>query len=422
MTDTETLYLVLAIIFVGLSAFFSSSETAFISLQRIRIKHLESQQVQGASRVAKLLERPERFLSTVLLGNNFVNTAAAALGTAVALSLLPGEQQLALILATIIVTMILLIAAEIVPKIAASQHSERMALVYITPILVISWVLRPFVLVLEWIGTGASKLIGGEPMSRHLVTEEEIRTMISVGKEAGVVEEAEAKMLHKVFEFGDDPVHEAMTPRTQVVWLERGTTLGAFLDIYSQNPHSRFPVYEETPDNIIGMLSIKDVLLAQAHGEFDRDASIDGMLRPITFVPESKRIGQLFTEMQAEGNQMAIVVDEWGGIDGIVTMEQLLEQIVGHFGDELARQVSDFQAIDEYTYEVDGSMRVEEVNEQMHLDIPEGDYETIAGFVLSKLGHIPQQGAQIRFGELKFTIKEMRNLRIEKLRITKEIR
>ncbi|NQT47999.1 MAG: HlyC/CorC family transporter [Chloroflexi bacterium] len=422
MDSTDTLYLVLAIICVMLSAFFSSSETAFFSFQKIRIKHLESKGVEGAGRVAKMMEKPEKFLTTVLLGNNFVNTAAAALGTAVALSLMSGDEKVALLVATVIVTLVLLVVAEVVPKIVAAQHSERMALVYVTPMMGISWVLSPVVAVFEWMGTGFSKLVGGEPVRRTLVTEEEIRTMISVGEEEGVVEEAEAKMLHRVFEFGDDPVHEAMTPRPDVVWVEKGTSLADFLEIYSKTPRSRFPVYEESPDHIIGVVSIKDILMGQAEGKLEKDSPIDGLIRPTVFVPESKRIAQLFTEMQETGNQMAIVVDEYGGIDGIVTMEQLLEQVVGHFGDELARRAKEFQAIDEHTYDVDAGMRINEINEELQLEIPEGDYETVAGFVLSRLGHIPQENEQIRYGDLKLAVKEIRGLKIEKLRITKEIR
>lgn len=422
MDNIDVLYLVLALICVLLSAFFSSSETAFISLQKIRVRQMESQGIAGAARVARVLEKPEKFLSTVVLGNSFVNTAAAALGTAVALSLLAGGQTKAVVVATVVVTLVLLVVGEIVPKIAASQHSERIALLYVRPVMALSWTLSPAVALLEWIGTGFSKLIGGPPMHRSMITEEEIRTMISVGKEVGVVEEAEEKMLQKVFEFSDQPVHDAMTPRPDVVWIEKGTTLPQFLEVYSESPHSRFPVYEETSDNVIGMLSIKDVLMAQARGKIGSESSLDGLIRPIRFVPESKRMGQLFTELQAAGDQIALVVDEWGGIDGIVTLEQLLEQVVGHFGDELARQSREYQTIDEHTYDVDGNMRIEEVNEELGLDIPTGDYETIAGFVLSRLGHIPKEGAQLRYGSLKLVVKEMRGLRIEKLRITGAIK
>jgi putative hemolysin len=420
MDTVHVLYLVLALTCVMASAFFSSSETAFISLQKIRVKHMESQGEEKASRIAKLLERPEKFITTVLLGNNFVNTAAAALGTAVVLSLWAGSEEVAVLLSTLIVTVVLLVVGEVMPKIAAAQHSERVALLFVTPVSFLSRVLAPATAVLGWIGTTFSKLIGGTPTRRTLVTEEEIRTMIIVGREEGVVAEAEAKMLDKVFEFGDAPVREAMIPRPDVVWVEKGTALADFLTVYSDHPHTRFPVYEDSPDNAVGVLSIKDVLLAQTKGEADGNTPIDKLTRPIVFTPETKHIGSLFREMQAGGNQMAVVVDEYGGIAGIVTLRELLAQLVGRFGDEFARESQEFQAIDEHTYEIDGSMRVEEVNEEMGMSLPTGDYETIAGLVLNRLGHLPKEGEQFRYHDLKFTVKEMRNLRIEKLRITRE--
>jgi len=183
---------------------------------------------------------------------------------------------------------------------------------------------------------------------------------------------------------------------------------------------ARFPVYEESPDNVVGALSIKDVLLSQAKGEVDGKTPIDGLTRPIVFAPETKRIGRLFTEMQDSGNQMAVVVDEYGGIAGIVTLRELLAQLVGRFGDEFPRESQEFQAIDEHTYDIDGSMRVEEVNEELGTSLPSGDYETIAGLVLNRLGHVPKEGEQFRYQDLKFTVKEMRNLKIEKLRIVRE--
>lgn len=248
-------------------------------------------------------------------------------------------------------------------------------------------------------------------MPRTLVTEDELRTMISLGKEEGVVRETEAKMLHKVMEFSYHPVYEAMTPRTDVIWIEKGTKLGDFLKIYSESPYARFPVYEESPDNVVGVFSIKDVLMAQAEDKLDKDTTLDSIVRPAIFVPRSKAVGELFAEMQATNNQMAIVVDEYGGIDGVVNMEQLLEQIVGQFGDELLQQAKEFQAIDEHTYDVDGSMRIDEINEQLGLNLPTGDYETVAGFVLNQLGHVPKEDEQLRHGDLKLLVKEMRGLK-----------
>jgi putative hemolysin len=420
MDSLNVLYLVLALMCVFASAFFSSSEIAFISLQRIRLKHMESQGVARAGRVAKILEKPGRFISTIVLGNNFVNTSAAALGTAIAISVW-GNHGTAIIVATVVVTISLLIVAEVIPKIVGAQHSERIALLYVTPVTLLSWLLSPAVTVLEWIGNTVSKLIGGTPTRRAIISEEEIRTMISVGEEEGVVEEGEAKMLHNVFEFGDHPIEEVIIPRTDVVWVAKGTKVADFLKVYVQYPHTRFPVYEETTDNVVGMFSIKDMLMAQAKGEIGDETPIDGLVRPVVFAPETKRIGPLFTEMQAKGNQMAVVVDEYGGISGMVTLKQLLAQVVGRFSDELSRLSQDFQAIDERTYDVDGSMRIDEVNETIGLDLPSGDYETIAGLVMHRLDRIPSEGEQLRHGNLKLVVKQMKGLKVEKVRITKEL-
>jgi len=420
MDGINILYLTLALLCLMASAFFSSSETAFISLQKIRLKHMESQGVPRAGRVAKILEKPERFITTILLGNNFVNTTAAALGTAIAISIW-GNDGAAVVVATVVVTITLLVIGEVVPKIVGAQHSERIALLYVTPVRFLSWLLSPAVTVLEWIGNTASTLIGGAPTHRAIITEEEIRTMISVGKEEGVVEETEAKMLHNVFEFGDLSIEDVTIPRTDVIWVAKGTTVADFLKIYSQYPHTRFPVYEETTDNVVGALSIKDLLMAQAKGEVGDESAIDVLVRPVIFAPETKRIGPLFAEMQAKGNQMAVVVDEYGGISGIVTLKQLLAQVVGRFSDEISKLSQEFKAIDEHTYDVDGCMRIDEVNETAGLDLPPGDYETIAGLVLHRLGRIPSQGEQLRQGNLKLMVKQMRGLKIEKVRITKEV-
>ncbi len=422
MDTVHIIYLVLFVICVMSSAFFSSSETAFISLQKIRLRHMENQGMEKASRIAQILQKPEKFITTVLLGNNFVNTAAAALGTAVVMSLWEDRPQMAVLLATLIVTIVLLVVGEVMPKIAAAQHSERFALLFVTPVSWLSRLLSPATAVLGWIGTNFSRLIGGTPTRRTLVTEEEIRTMITVGKEEGVVAESEARMLDKVFQFGDHPVREAMLPRTAVVWIEQGTTLGDFLKVYADTPHTRFPVYHDSPDNVVGGLYIKDVLLAQAKGEISEKSTIDDMTRPVIFAPETKHIGALFREMQASNNQMAVVVDEYGGIAGVVTLRELLSQLVGRFGDEFDREPQEFQAIDEHTYDIDGNMRVEEVNEELGMSLPSGDYETIAGLVLNRLGHVPKEGEQFRYHDLKFTVKEMRNLKIEKLRITREVK
>jgi putative hemolysin len=373
--------------------------------------------VTGARRVARMLEKPERLLSTILLSNNFVNTAAAALGTALAISLWPEH---GIIIATVVVTVMLLVFSETTPKTIATRHSERLSLLFARPIGAISWVLTPFVVALSWVASGVSKLFGGESLHRSLVGEEEIRTMISVGHKEGTVEEDEAEMLHKVFEFGNRPVREVLVPRTEVVWVEKGITLADFLKIYAGSPLSRFPVYEDNTDNVVGILSVKDVLMALAKGVVSGDSGIDEMIRPAYFTPETKRVSELFAEMRDKNYRMAVVVDEYGGTAGVVSLSRLVEEIVGPVGDEFAEAEKEYEAIDEYTFQVDGGMRIEEANEEMELGLPEGDYETVAGFIFDLLGHIPDQGQKLKYKDLRIVITEMRGLKIEKIRVSKE--
>ncbi|MFC1932457.1 hemolysin family protein [Chloroflexota bacterium] len=413
----ETLYLVIIFVCLLLSAFFSSSEIAFFFLQRVRVEHLISTKVKGAERVSRMIQRPDRLLSNILLGNNLVNTAATALATALAIRYLPKEQGI--LIATVGITIIVLVFCETIPKTIATRHTERLSLAYAQPLAMLSWLFTPFVVVLSWIASWFSKLVGGTPVPRSLVTDEEIRTMISVGHKEGEVEEAEAKMLDKVFDFGDRPVREVMVPRPEVVAIEQGSNLADFLALYAESPRSRFPVFQENMDNVVGILAIKDVLMAQAKGSIDNQSIIDDLVRPAYFTPETKHINELFAEMRDKNYRMAVVVDEFGGTAGIVMLSRLVEEIVGPVGDELTAVEKDYEAIDKYTFQIDGGMRIEEANEEMGLELPEGDYETVAGFVLNLLGYIPKPNEQLRYKGLKLVVTEMRGPKIEKIQLTK---
>ncbi|UCB43578.1 MAG: HlyC/CorC family transporter [Dehalococcoidales bacterium] len=418
-SGTVILYLVLLFICLVLSAFFSSSETAFISLRRVRLRHAVNTKEKGAERVARLVEKPERLLSTILLGNNLVNTAAAALATALAVS--QWGQDQGVIIATASVTVVLLIFTETTPKTIATHHAAGLSRAFVRPIEWFSWLFSPLIWVLSWIASGFSRLVGGGPTYRSLAGEEEIRMMISVGRSEGEVEESEAEMLHKVFEFGDRPVREVMVPRPEVVCIEQGSKVSDFLALYAESPLSRFPVFQENMDNVIGILSIKDVLMAQARGTISTESIIDDLLRPAYFTPETKRVGELFAEMRDKNYRVCVVVDEFGGTAGIVSLSRLMEEVVGPVGDELAAVEKDFEAINAYTFEVDGGMRIEEANEEMELGLPEDDdYETVAGFILHLLGRIPELNEQLRYKGLKIIITDMRGVKIEKVLVTKE--
>lgn len=416
--SVEAWYLVLLVICVLFSAFFSSSETAFTSLERFRLQHMVETNVSGAKKVAKMLEKPERFLSTILLGNNLVNVAATAIATTLAMSVWGDDAGV--IIATVGMTVVLLIFGETTPKTFAKLHSERVSTLFVRPIEWLSWLFYPLVFILSWIASGLIRIIGGKNVPKTLVSTDEIRTMITVGHQEGTVEEAEADLLHAVFEFGDNPVSEVLVPRLEVVGVEKGKTIAEFLAIYAENPMSRFPVYVENMDNIVGILSIKDVLMAQAKGTVTSESLIDDLIRPAYFVPESKPIDELFAEMRDKNFRMSIIVDEYGGTAGIVSLSRLMEEIVGPVGDELAAAEKEFESIDENTFQIDGTMRIEEVNEEMGLGLPEGEYETVAGFILQLLGRIPKQGRQIKYKDLKIVITRMKGHKIEEIMVTRE--
>ena len=418
MDDGDSWLLLAFLVCLILSAFFSSAEAAFISLPKLRIKYLVENGVKGARQLDKAADKPERFLATVLLGNNLVNVAAATLGTIMAVKAfgLPWGP----VIATVGVTILVLVFGEVIPKAVAMRHAQRLSLAYISPVRVIEWCLYPFVLALGRIGLGFTRAVTETVEDRELVSEGEIRSAINVGEDEGVVEEDEAKMLHKVFEFTDSPVSKVMIPRTEITWVEQGTKLGDFLAIYAQTPYSRFPVYKDNTDNVVGILFAKDVLKQLTNNSASEEMVIDDLVRSAHFVPESKHLGELLTEMRDGGYHIVIVVDEFGGIAGMVTLRQLTEEIVGDIRHELTEEDRDFVVTGDNAFQIDGGFHVDEANEELGLGLPAGDYETVAGFILSYLGRIPSQGEQLRYHNLKFVVTEMRGMKIEEVMVTKE--
>jgi len=417
--NINSLFVILFFLSLGCAAFFCSAETAFIGMQKLRLQHLIQSGHPTAKRVAKIVEQPEKFLATVLLGINFFETAVATLGTIIAVSLIRNENW-AVAIATIVITIVTLVFAELIPKSLAVRYGERIALRYVKPLEIISTLLYPLVYILNHIGIRFTKLVGESKIPKPTISEEEFRTAISIGEAEGVMEGNEAEMLHKVFEFTDRPVSKIMVPRTEIAWLELGMKLSDFLNLYAQRRYSRFPVYKDNTDNVVGMLHAKDVLLKLTDESDSRDNVIDDLMRPAYFVPEGKRLGELLTEMRDGGHNEAVVVDEFGGIAGMVTLGQLTEEIVGDIHDELTDQEKDFIVTGDSTFQLDGGFRIEEANEELGLNLPGDDYETVAGFILSHLGRIPKQGEHFKYQNLKFVITEMRGMKIEKVMVTRE--
>ena len=417
MDGIHILYLVLLLVSLGFAAFFCSAETAFIGIQKLHLQHLIEKGNSRAEIVAKIMERPEKFLATVLLGINLFETLAATMGTIIAVSL--WGENLGAALATIIITLLTLVLAEYVPKSLATRYGEKIALAYAQPIVFISTIFYPFVYLLNRIGIKFSSF-PEEGNPKPTVSEEELHTMISVGHREGTVEEEAAEMLHNVFEFGDRPVKEVMIQRPEVIFIESGAKLSDFLSLYAENPLSQFPVYKENRDNVVGILFIKDVLMAQAKGNINNESSIDELIRPAYFTPENKPISKLFNEMRDNNQHMSVIVDEFGGTVGVVSINKLVEVIVGPMGDDMAGAEKDFEVINDYTFQIDGSMRVEEANEEMKLGLPEGNYKTVAGFILHLLQRIPKHGENLRYKDLKIIITRMHGVKIEEVMVTKE--
>ncbi|HEY94330.1 MAG TPA: HlyC/CorC family transporter [Dehalococcoidia bacterium] len=419
MSEHDVLYLILFGCCLLFSAFFSSSETAFFSMQRVRLKYLIDNQVKRALSVNRMLDQPARLLSIILLGNNLVNVAASALATSIAIKYLPEDHGV--LIATIVTTILLLIFAETIPKTIATHHAEKLSLFFVRPIEFISWLFAPFVISISWLTSLFTRLIGISSIPKTLFSADEIRTMITAGHQEGEVGEPEAKMLNKVFDFSDRLAREVMVPRTDVIAIEQGSTLADFFTLFIEYPRSRFPVYSESMDNVTGILVAKDIFIAQAKGELTTQSIIDSLVRPAYFTPEIKHINSLFADMKETNNQIAIVVDEFGGTEGIVSLNGLVEEIVGDMGDELVSPDEEFRIIDDYTFYIGGSMRIEEANEEMQLDLPVSDsYETVAGFVLSLLGHIPEVNEKVDYMNLRFTVTEMQGFRINTVRVTRE--
>ena len=415
MDASDSWRLALLAVCLALSGFFSASETAFIALPRARLLHLVRRGQPGANRVAHLIQRPERFLATVLLSNNLVNTAGAALATVLAGGLI-GNDSLAVVVATLGVTLVVLLFGETLPKPVAWHRSERVAFAVSGPLTVVELVLSPAVQLLQGFSTLTNKALGISGMSAG-VGDEEIRTLIAAGAQTGTVEASEAALLEKVFRFGDRQMREIMTPRPEIIWLERGTPLSDFLSIYRENSHTRFPVYETTMENVLGVLSVKDVLSDMSGGTSNLAGDATRMLRPAFFVPETKSVSETFNEMRQGGHTVVLTVDEFGGIAGLATLKQLLEIIVGQVGEEGAAPEEPVTALGRNNFRMDAGVAISEINEDLELDLPEGDYQTLAGFMLDRLGRIPEEGDEVEYRDLRLTVKVMDGVRIEQVEL-----
>ena len=413
MDTSDVIRLVLLGLTVLLSAFFAGSEAAFLSVQRSRLAALILDKVKGAERVEKLASNPEKLLPTVLTGNNLVNVAAAALGTTLAGSYLSPNWAVGVSVGA--VTVLLLLFGEILPKVIATKNAEGLALILVRPLQAAQILFFPIVWVLEIYSRMVGRIFGLS--GSRLVSEREIRALIDVAEIEGGVEKGEAALLEKVFHVGDLRAGDVMTPRTEIIFVELSATLQDFLPIYARTTYTRFPVFDGDRENIVGILSVKDLLEAVAQGTIQLHDSVATALRPAHFVPETKPVDELFDELREVGQHMAITINEHGGVAGVVTLMQLLEVIVGPVGEEGEPIEEEFVAVGQSLFDVLAAMSILEANENLDIDLPEGDYQTLAGFVLEQLGHIPQEGESFRYGEIRLEVKEMQAVKIHRVEV-----
>lgn len=411
MTLIHIAELILLVVFVLFSGFFSGAESALMSVSKVKIRHAVQEGDDRAQTVDLLLKSPSKLLTTILVGNNVVNIASSALATTIALEYFGASGPW---IATAGMTFVILIFGEIAPKTYATQNAEKIAYWSSPLVLLLSTVFKPLVKMLVRITNMVIKIAGGDPHKQQpVITEDEIIRFVTVGEEEGVIEEGEKEMIHSIFEFNDTVVREIMVPRIDIIAAEENTPLPEVVDLVVRNGHSRIPVFDETIDYIIGILYAKDLLAFVKKGFGDK--TIHDLMRRAYYVPESKKVNQLLSELRNEKVHMAIVLDEYGGTAGIVTIEDLIEEIVGDIQDEYDFEDVDYNFLSEKELIVDAGMPVDELNDLLNISLPEEDYDTVGGVVLSILGHVPVSGEVLQYDMVKMSIKEMAGHRIKKL-------
>ncbi len=401
-------------------ALLSSSEAAFIAVSRIRLRHLIDKGSNSAKTVQKIRDEHDRLFSAVILSGNLFTILATSIGTALALDFF-GEDA-GIIIATIVMTFLTVVFGELTPKTFAVSHAEGVSLALAKPIDIYIRLISPLVWIFNKISNFIIQLFGGEVKpSPQLLTEDEMKSMINIGEEEGTLEKDEKEMLHNVFEFGDTKVSEVMVPRTEIEVISENATVADVLERVSTKGFSRYPVIRETPDNIIGIMYAKDILRKMAEEEVDPKISIKTLIRDAFYIPESKMVTALLDDMQKNKFQIAIIVDEHGGTAGLITLEDIMEEIVGGLQDEFEaiEAEKEVEIVDESTFVVAGSTGIDEINELVGADLKSEEFHTIGGFLFGLFGHLPKIGEQLRYHGLRLLILEMDGKKIERIKITK---
>ena len=411
--ESYTWQIILLVILLVMSGFFSMSETALMALSKIRIRHMVEEGVKGAKLIEKLTEDPSRLLGAILIGNNIANIGASALATSIALKAF-GERGVGIV--TIIMTILVLIFGEITPKSIAKQNSEKVALRVSNPINIIVRLFKPLVSIFTLISSLFIRLLGGDPKATEpFITEEELKTMVGVSEEEGVLEDVEKEMIFNVFEFADAQVKDVMVQRVDVIAVDVNATYDEVINIIKTEQFSRIPVYNQNIDDVIGILNVKDLIIASQSKE---NFNVSDYMREPYYTFEFKKITELFSEMKNTRNHMAVVLDEYGGNVGIVTIEDLIEEIVGEIEDEYDdEEDSDIIVVKEDEYIVDGSARLDHIGDLIGVTMESEEFDSVGGLVIGELGRFPEQSEEVRLNNIRFVVEEVDKNRIKKVRI-----
>lgn len=428
--------IIVLLILILVNAFFAMSEIAIITLNDNKIRHMAEEGHKKAIKVLKLIENPSSFLSTIQIGvtlAGFLTSASAAENFSDPLAelmakwfhlqnsgALPMLNNISLILVTIIISFFSLVLGELAPKRIGMQRSEAIAFSVVGILLFVKSFMRPFIKLLSASTNLVVRMLGFDPNAREeIVTEEEIRMMVDAGEEKGVIEESQKEMINNIFEFDDIVAADVMTHRTDITAVEISDSFEDVLTAAINEGYSRIPVYEEELDNIKGIIYVKDLL--KFVGQSMPGGALSEIMRKANFVPESKRCRDLFAEMTEKHLQMVIVSDEYGGTAGLVTIEDLLESIVGNIQDEYDNEEDEYQKLSETIFTVDGTADIEEVDELLDISLPEGEYDTIGGMIMSVIGRIPEPGEHpvIEVCGYSFRVEEVADRRIELVRVEK---
>lgn len=409
--DPAGQYITLVILLL-LSAFFSSAETALTTVNKLRIRTYVEDHVKGAKTISKLIEKPEKMLSAILIGNNVVNISASSLATTIAVDKF-GSYGAGI--ATGILTLVVLVFGEITPKSVATKYSERLSFVYAPFILALTVVLTPVIYIVNFLSNIFIKMFGKNVKENETITEDELMTMVEVSHEEGVIETDAHEMITNVMDFGDAVARDVMVPKVNMAFVSIDISYNDLVAAFEKDMYSRLPVYEGSTDNVVGIINLKDVFFYKGT---KKDFSIKDFMREPFFTYESKKTTDLLHELKKSANPLAIVLDEYGATAGLVTIEDLVEEIVGDIRDEYdTDEVDNIVQSEDGSYIVDGLTNLSEINDSLKLNIESDDYDSIAGHVIFLLGHLPNQGEEVEDEQAKYTVLSTEKNRISKLRI-----